>query len=589
MNTSGPKTSERRIRATSVSRGIGIGQVVIFTQGPHRVYREDIPHEAVAAEVERLAAAAKSTKSKINELAKAKNSTGSVFGAHLLIVDDSPFIGEIEHAIRERRVNAEWAVRLIAEHRRKRQTSVADEAFREKAIDIVDVAEHLIDELCGSPESDWSAPPESIVVAAELLPSHIVTIAKSQPGAIITERGGWTSHSAIIAREAKIPMVTGVHLAEAMLAEHDNAIVDAFRGEVIIDPEIDTIEKFTTLAMELATATESTSLRGNPCITRDGTEIAIRANAETAAAYAIARAAGAVGIGLFRSEALIKTPGQIPTEDEQVEAYLDISDIVGDEPLRIRTFDLGLSQFSGEGVSEGGNPSLGLRAIRLSLAKPEYFRVQLRALLRASAGREIDIILPMITGLEEIIGARDLLDEERENLLDAGLDAGDPRLGAMIEVPSAVFTAREIAENVDFLCLGTNDLVQYLLAVDRDNEAAADWYQTLHPAVFRAIKQVIDAANAAGISAVICGEMAGSPFYVAMLIGGGARELSMNVNSVQNVRRLIAGITIDEAVSLFDRVVHCKTAKMAEAELRQFYIENWYELFPPDLLAAKHR
>lgn len=589
MTTSGSKTSERRIRATPVSRGVGIGQVVFFSPASHRVVHTKIDEDQIEAEIARLAAAVNKAKSKINKLAKEQNSTNSVFGAHFLIVDKSPFIAEVETVIRERRVNSEWAVRLISELHRKKQGTVADERFREKSGDIADVADHVISELTGFSSNDWAAPPEAIIAARELRPSNIVLIAKSLPSAVVTERGGWTSHASILARELKIPMVSGVQNLEDIFTEHDNVIVDAVNGEVIVDPDIDTIEKFRTVNIERDAPEDYFRAPRNSCVTRDGTEITIRANAESSVSYETAKANGAVGIGLFRSESLIEVTGQIPTEDEQFTAYTNIAEAVGDDGVRIRTFDIGVAQFSDNNLASENNPSLGLKSIRLSLTEQEYFRAQLRALLRASAGHDLDIILPMITGLDEILRTRELIDGEREKLIEAGFSVGEPRLGAMIEVPSAVLTAHEIANNVDFICLGTNDLVQYLLAVDRDNESVADWYQTLHPAVFRALRQVVSAGEEARKPVIVCGEMAGSPFYVPLLIGAGARELSMNVNSIQNVRRLVAGITIEDATSLLEHVMNCKTADQAETELRAFYLENWSDLFPPDLLGAKHR
>ncbi len=590
MTTSRSKTSERRIKAAPVSRGVGIGQIVFLTPNSTRVQRGDIDDSQIETEIARFHLAIDAAKLKINRLAREQNSTGAVFGAHLLIVDESSFITEIENAIRMRRVTAEWAVRLIAEHKRKRQSSVEGESFREKAADIADVADRIISELSGASPGEWAAPPESIVVARELRPSNVVLIAKSFPAAIITERGGWTSHASIIARDLKIPMISGVHDIESAFAEHDNAIVDALGGEIIVDPDIDTIEKFRTIAIERAAPEDRSTASRNSCITRDGTEIAIRANAESHTAYRTARATGARGIGLFRSESLIQTPGQIPTEDEQLEAYSAIADAVGEDGVKIRTFDIGVAQFSAAEVTAENNPSLGLKSIRLSLSNEEYFRTQIRTLLRASAeSAQIEILLPMITGLDEIWRTRSLIESECDALSEKGIPFGQPRLGVMIEVPSAVMTAPEIAQNVDFLCLGTNDLVQYLLAVDRDNESVADLYQTLHPAVFRAIKFVISAADEAGKSLIVCGEMAGSAFYVPLLIGAGARELSMNVSSIQNVRKLISGITIEDAERLLEHVMHCKTGDTAEATLREYYVENWADLFPPDLLNAKHR
>lgn len=589
MTTSGFKTSERRLKVTPVSRGMGIGQVVFFAPVSSRVIHADIDKDRVPIEIDRLNEAVRSAKRKIAKFAGEQNRASSVFGAHFLIIDDSTFVGDIESVIRSRHVNAEWAVRLISEHRRKRQNSVADETFRDKANDIADVAEHLINELTGASDSDWVAPPDAVVVARELRPSNIVLIAKSMPAAIITERGGWTSHASILARELKIPMVAGLQEMRPKLTEHDNVIVDAVNGEIIVDPDIDTIERFRTVNIERAVAATYVARPRNSCITRDGTEIVIRANADSAASYETARLAGAVGIGLFRSESLIKNAAQIPSEREQLDAYVNIAEAVGDDGVRIRTFDIGIGQFSLDNELVENNPSLGLRSIRLSLTNPLYYRTQIRALLRASAEHEIEIILPLITGLDEILRTRELIELEREKLIESGLAAGDPRLGVMIEVPSAVLTAHELAENVDFLCLGTNDLVQYLLAVDRDNEAVEQWYQTLHPAVFRAIKQVVTAGRETGKPVIVCGEMAGSPFYVPLLIGAGARELSININSIESVRRLIAGITIGDSAALLEHVMACKTADHAENDLRTFYLENWSDLFPPDILSAKYR
>ncbi len=323
--------------------------------------------------------------------------------------------------------------------------------------------------------------------------------------------------------------------------------------------------------------------------TKDGVEIVIRVNTDAPEIYRQARDQGASGVGLYRSEAIFDRMGSFPSEDEQFAAYTQIAAATGEAGVRIRTFDVGVGQLSGDAKVIERNPSLGLRSIRLSLTDQGYFRTQIRAILRASYGNSIDIVLPMISGVDEIFRLRSIIDEEKYELRAVGLPIGEPLLGAMIEVPSAVLTVNEIAQNVDLLCLGTNDLVQYLLAVDRDNESVADWYQTLHPAVIRSIREVVDAANNANIPLNICGEVAGSPFYTPLLIGLGARELSMNVNSIPNIRNLISGITCGEAAQLVDSISSCSTAAEIEDKLRAHYLENWSELFPSRLLYAKNR
>ena len=298
---------------------------------------------------------------------------------------------------------------------------------------------------------------------------------------------------------------------------------------------------------------------------------------------------GSEGIGLFRSESLIGGPGNIPSEETQYEAYRQIADTAGESGVKIRTFDIGIDQLGDGGYSAERNPSLGLRSIRLSLTDTAYFRTQVRAILRAAHGKKIDIILPMISGVGEVIRSSAIIDEERERLSREGKSSGEVGIGAMIEVPSAVLTIKEIAANVDFVCLGTNDLVQYLLAVDRDNDAVADWYQTLHPAVITALSDVFHAADDANIPVIVCGEMAGSSFYIPLLIGLGARELSMNPHSIPQARRMVSGISVSESEKLAANVSGCSSAEASERVLREYYLENWFHLFPSGLLNTKHR
>ncbi|HEX3102796.1 MAG TPA: putative PEP-binding protein, partial [Pyrinomonadaceae bacterium] len=320
----------------------------------------------------------------------------------------------------------------------------------------------------------------------------------------------------------------------------------------------------------------------------DGHEITIRVNADLPPAYEIGARSGAKGIGLYRSEVILNQFREFPSEAEQAAVYRHIAETAGEAGVRIRTFDVSVEQLASRTVSKERNPSLGLRSIRLSLTDSTHFRTQIRAILRASHQQNVDIILPMISGVFEILRLREIIEEERANLQNEGVAIGSPLIGAMIEIPSAVMTANEIARHVDFLCLGTNDLVQYLLAVDRDNETVADWYQTLHPAVIRAIREVIAAGNNAGIPVAICGEIAGSPFYVPLLIGLGARELSMNVNSIPQIRHLIAGISAQDAASLVQSMEKFETAAEMEDALRNHYLRSWSHLFPKGLLSSKY-
>ncbi|HTH50515.1 MAG TPA: phosphoenolpyruvate--protein phosphotransferase [Pyrinomonadaceae bacterium] len=579
-------TRERRIKAVPLSRGYGVGNVVFFRPPIRRTSRISLRRDQIAHELKRFDNALDSARGRLAELASQKPGS-DIIHTHLLAYDESSsLVSGIRAAISERRVNAEWAVRLITEHMRRRQNTVDDEQFRSRAADIADLGDRLLHELHRSIEEDESIGPEAVIAARQIYPSNVAMLADDRPAAIVTEHAGWTSHSAILARELMIPMLTGVRGIEHLLKSGDGVIVDAVSGELIIDPELHTIEEYRTMAIERSFAAPD-SVRDTPVVTRDGVEIILRVNAETAAAYERGRAAGARGIGLYRSEALIRDAGQLPDEETQTAAYATMARFVGDDGIDIRTFDIGPAHFTGDPEAVERNPALGRRSLRLSLTEPEFFRAQARAILRASAEGQIDIILPMVIGVGDIIRAKEIIEAERIGLLEKGIPVGDPQIGAMIEVPSAVYTIEAIADEVDFLCLGTNDLVQYMLAVDRDNEAVAEWYQTLHPAVLKAIKEVLDAGREANIPVAICGEMAGSPFYIPVLVGLGARELSMNPKWLANVRHIISAITSDEAEYLATSLTSARTAAEAEDFLRTYYVENLSDAFPVELLVPQ--
>lgn len=583
MTASPTPSQERRIKAVPLSRGYGIGNIVFFRPPIRRSSRIVLRKDQIDHELQRFDAALDASRGKLAELASTRPGADIIHTQILAYDETSSLVLGIRSAIANRRVNAEWAVRLITEHLRKRQATVDDEQFRSRAGDIADLGERVLNQLHKGIEEDETVGPEAVIAAKQIYPSNVIALADSRPAAIVTEHAGWTSHSAILARELMIPMLTGVHSIDHLLKHGDDVVVDAISGELIIDPSVHTIEHYRTLTLERGyTAAEDD--RDGACLTRDGIEITLRANAETTVAYQRALAAGARGIGLFRSESLIRDAGNIPDEETQARAYAEIARLAGDDGVDIRTFDIGPAHFTGDPDSAERNPALGRRSLRLSLSEPEYFRTQLRALLRASADGNLDIILPMVSGVDDVLRSRVIMDEERSHLLDIGTPVGDPRIGAMIELPSAVYTIDEIATSVDFLCLGTNDLVQYLLAVDRDNEAVAGWYQTLNPAVLIAIRVVLDAGRAAGIPVSVCGEMAGSPFYVPVLIGLGARELSINPKWISNVRHVTSAITIDEAEYLVSSLGTARTAKEAEDFLRTYYIENLGDAFPPELL-----
>ncbi|MFN2501315.1 MAG: phosphoenolpyruvate--protein phosphotransferase [Pyrinomonadaceae bacterium] len=576
-----------------VSRGIGIGPARLLPIETPPVKYLDLHLDQIEAEVRRLHDAVRTAIDELHAFTKVgkgnpERSVSSIFGVHLLLLQESSLVRRIEHTIRFKRVNAEWAIKLLTDEHIAQQSTNSDELFREKHLDVVDVMERVLVALSGNPGVGNIEIKGAVIIARHLKPSSIVEMLKGDPpAAIITERAGWTSHTSIIAREFNLPMVSGFRGGSQAICENDQVIVNGNKGEVIIRPTALTLMELASLPPETKYQAAS---RGSdiPTTTLDGTAVSIRANVDSTKAYAAAAEAGARGIGLYRSESLI-IRGLIPSEEAQFEAFSEIAAAVGEAGMGIRTFDIGYEQARQSDDYTEINPALGLRSIRLSLTRPAYFRTQIRALLRVSALHKIDIILPMISGVDEIVRSKAIIDEERKRLEQTGMPYGNPNIGAMIEVPSAILIAEQIARHVDIMCLGTNDLVQYLLAVDRDNDSVSDWYQTLHPAVIRATKSVIDAGAAVGTPVVVCGEMAGSAFYVPLLLGLGTTGLSMNPNSVAAVRFLVSNISIADAATLVDAVISMETAEAIETHLRNYYLDHWAHLFPPGLLEKRHR
>lgn len=585
--------SERRIDGVAVSKGVGIGRVAFFEREFHQLEDAADIRSKPEVEIARLHAAVSQSSTEIKTLIEAGTESANghltdILNIQLLILEQSSFVTNIEENIREGSVTAETALDNVKRFHVEKQAGAHDPHHREKRVDIEDVCNRIAAALSGSSKASKNIYRDCVVAAYELTPSEIVEISSHIPAAIVTERGGWTSHSAILARDFQIPMVSGVKSVEAEVADGESVIVDGLNGKIIVDPTELSLSIYAVQAVApSSSAIVARDEKGT--ITADGLAIMLRANADSATAYAIAKESGAVGIGLFRSESLITRPGRIPDEEQQFRAYCKIGEAVGEDCVRIRTFDIGPEQFSTSLRETEINPALGLRSIRLSLREVLLFREQIRAILRAASKYRIDIVLPLISGVAEVMEAREIVEEEREMLAKRGIEHGNPRFGAMIEVPSAVFVAREIAVKVDFLALGTNDLVQYLLAVDRDNDQVSDLYQTLHPAVIRALRTVIAAAESTNRPLIVCGEMAGSAFYVPLLIGLGARKLSMNINSISQIRRLISGITLAQCEVLAGAVESAETADQVEEILRKFYKEHWASLFPTGLLDAKHR
>ncbi|HJQ33467.1 MAG TPA: phosphoenolpyruvate--protein phosphotransferase [Pyrinomonadaceae bacterium] len=586
---------ERRWHGISVSDGAASGRVLrIHSGGRHSIYRVSLDTSEVEREVRRYRAAVRLARRQLLALKKrAARTLGEehayIFDAHLLMLEDSKLDEDVVAVIRDESVNSEWAVKVVTDRLLAVYEEIKDDYLRERSSDIEDVTRRLLVALSGESMRGRRLTEDAVVVAEELMPSTLAELDFTHIKALATDVGGWTSHTAIIARGLGIPAVVGLRDFYRAARTGDSVMIDAARGEVLLHPTPAALEQFRAERHETneraARAAASEDLRA-PLLTRDGVEVTLRANVELPVEYEWVNRYGARGIGLFRSEFLLSHRGAMPDEEEQRAAYEELARVAGADGVTVRLFDLGgdkLPVSRAEGAEER-NPALGLRAIRFCLSRPEVLRTQARAVLRAAARGQIDLVLPMVSDVTDVRRARAVFDEERARLTSEGREAGPVRVGAMIEVPSAVLVAERLAREVDFFSLGTNDLVQYTLAVDRGNDEVADWFRSLHPAVLLSVRRVLEAADAAGIPVVVCGEMAASPTYAAVLLGLGARELSMAPPAIPRVRRVIKGLEQTEAAAIAAECLECASADEVEEIVRLRLGGRWPNLFPPEIL-----
>lgn len=589
---------EERWHGVGVSDGVAVGRVLRLHNGAPSLYRTSINESEIEVEIARLARALEAAH---NQLAEIKERAGHelgvelgyIFDAHLAILEDAKLREEIVDCIRRERVNTEWAVKVVTDKLLGAYAKIKDEYLRERGSDIEDVTRRILKLLNGAPHVKGEMTDDAIIVAEELLPSTLAELDLARVRAVVSDVGGWTSHAAIIARGLGIPAVVGVRDLHRRVRTGDSILVDATRGTITLHPtHLRLIELDDSLTSdEVHRRSTSTAVKPaverEPLHTLDGERVFLRANVELPAEYAGVDAVGAHGIGLYRSEFLWSYHNRMPTEDEQFATYMEVADVARDDVATIRLFDFGGDKFTLEGLEPERNPALGLRAIRLGLHHKDVLHTQARALLRVAYHRQmLGVVLPMISDVADVRRAREVIEECRRELQAQGALTGRLRLGAMIEVPSAVMTVEQIVKEVDFLSLGTNDLVQYLLAVDRGNDAVAGWFRSLHPAVLLSIRRTLDAARAQKIPTILCGEMAATPAYAFVLIGLGARDLSMSAASIPRVRRMVKGITVEHAQSIAGECLGCATAGETEAIVRRRLGAELPHLFTSEMLPA---
>ena len=534
------------------------------------VVRYRIAPSRVADEIGRFEAALIRTRMQILEMQqRIAESIGAkdaaIFDAHLLVVEDRTLIDEVLRKLKIDLCNVEWAFQEVATRYAETLSKIDDPYLRERALDIQDVTKRVIHNLQGkAPKAFLSLSEPHILIAHNLTPSETASMSRENVLGIATDVGSRTSHAAILARSLSIPAVLGLHDITAKIETGEHVLLDGSAGWLVVNPAPETLARYEEIESRRAKVTaQLRQLRETTSTTRDGRHIVLSANIELPEDVNAVTANGAEGIGLYRTEFLYLNRETLPTEDEQYETYRKVAERVRPHPLIIRTFDLG-----GDKLAEGAaditdelNPFLGWRAIRFCLENQDIFKTQLRAILRASVVGNIKIMFPMISGLDELRRAMAVLEESKQQLHNSNTEMAERvEVGAMIEIPSAAICASSLAREVDFFSIGTNDLIQYALAVDRVNEKIAYLYQPTHPAILRLLKMVADAGHSDRIWVGVCGEMAGDVALVPLLLGLGMDELSAAATLVPRVKRAVQSLSIPECRELVEQTLTLNTA-----------------------------
>jgi phosphoenolpyruvate-protein phosphotransferase (PTS system enzyme I) len=506
-----------------------------------------------------------------------------IFEAHLLMLEDQMLVQETIRRIRENGDEAAWGLKQTLESVMERLGSIDDVWVRERVVDIHDVGSRILRNLVGKQRQDLSTlDKEVVIVAHDLAPSDTALMRKDKVVGIATEVGGRTSHTAIMARALEIPAIVGVDHVMQKVKTGDPVIVDGLSGLIVVDPTPEAFKEYLDRAQRYHYfESQLTRLKDVPAVTTDGYRIELAANIELISEVTALRDFGATSIGLYRTEFLYLNRPHLPTEEEHFEAYEAVARETAPRPAVIRTMDLGGDKFlSNFGLAANIHSSLGLRAIRLCLREPELFQTQLRGVLRASTHGNLKIMFPMISNLAEFRQAKSMVRRVMEELRAEGKPFDEEiEIGLMIEVPSAAIIADALAREADFFSVGTNDLIQYALAIDRVNEEVAYLYEPLHPAVLRMAKYIVEVGHREGIWVGICGEMAADPGAAILLVGLGFDELSMNPVAIPRVKKAIRAFSYKEAVDMAEQIVNYPTAE----EARAFLESKLAEKFPDGL------
>jgi len=574
-------------KGIAVSPGVAIAPAVILDSEQFRIPRRGIAAGEVEAELERLQKAVQRAQAEIQELRERVASDigeklGAIFDVQDALLNDPHLLDEIRELIQREQYAPEYAVSQILKGYAKKVLALPNRYMTERVADVYDVEKRLLRNLIGAKRENLDQLTEPVIVIAhDLTPSQTAGLDRSKVLAFATDIGGRTSHTTIVARAMGIPAVVALQNITADLSGGDMVIVDGNRGLVVANPDEATVARFREAEQRFHRLEEELGhLRDKPAITKDGHEVRLWGNIEFPHEVQACIKRGASGIGLYRTEFIYLDREQEPSEEDHFQAYAEAIEACQGRPITIRTCDLGADKFTHlSGDYDERNPFLGCRSIRFSLQHVASFKRQLRAILRASALGPVRIMFPLVTNLKELRQAKMLLADAREDLEEDGVHTGaDLKVGIMIEVPSAALMAEDFAEECDFFSIGTNDLTQYVLAVDRSNDRVANMFTPGHPAVLRLVKHVIEAGLAAGVEVAVCGEMAGEPIYALLLLGMGVEVFSVSPATLLEIKKVIRSTTMEQAKAIVEKVFQFDSDREVDAYLAEMTRRAFPEL-----------
>lgn len=562
------------LKGIAVSPGWAMGKAIMPISSVFDIARYHVAHNLIPSEINRFLSAIEKSKAEIKGISdKIDPVSGKearlILDMHLMILEDKSFIDNVITRIRDHAMNTEWALTEVLSTIERTFDRIEDEYIKERKFDVAHEGQRILKNLSGQENREEPEEP-GIIVLSSFTMSNTPYLMKDTVIGLALETGGLVSHPAIIARSLGIPAVAGIKNLASKLRDGQNILIDGDNGILIVEPELEIISKYQDTRAHREETEQSTGT-GSTTTTTDGATIRIMANIEFLEEAEDAFNAGAEGIGLVRTEYLYTRRGEFPTEDISFTHYSTMATLFAGSRVTIRTLDIGGDKLFSALFKKSDNPALGLRGIRVCLKEQSLFRTQIRAILRASALGEIGILLPMISSVGELTAAQGIIGEERESLARAGIATGTTKLGALIETPAAAMIVDSLAGAVDFISVGTNDLIQYTLAIDRGDEDVSYLYQPLHPAVLRLLLLIAQQAQAHNIPAQICGEMASVPLYLPVLIGMGYSELSMNIGIMNRAKRFIAKINRQHAHTFVLEAVKLKSAEEVEQLIMNTY------------------